>query len=248
VSLPHEGWARHYDLVLARTFGQAYEDFTAQTLREIRRRVAPPARIVDFGAGTGRLAIPLAREGYRVTAVDPSGAMLAQLAENVERLGGDDTPGLRMERVASGVELYDGPIEHDLALCVFTVLGYLLDEQALTGAARSMAAALRPSGLLMIDVPGREVFEGFDIEADDVIRYVEIEPEEEGGDIFRYRERTALRSGDVQEAYVDAFTVRYWPRGKVVAALEAEGFDVEEDLSAAFEPWGADYLILRRVR
>lgn len=247
MSLPHEGWARHYDRVLARTFGQSYEDFTAQTLEEIRRRVAPPARIADFGAGTGRLAIPLAREGYRVTAVDPSRAMLAQLARNAARFADDDSPELHIERVATRVEAYDGRREHDLALCVFTVLGYLLDEEALTGAARSMAAAVRPSGLLMIDVPGREVFEGFDIEGEDVIRCVEIEPEDEGADVFRYRERAALRSGDVQEAYEDTFMVRYWPREGVVAALEAQGFGVEEDLSAAFAPWGADYLILRRA-
>jgi 2-polyprenyl-3-methyl-5-hydroxy-6-metoxy-1,4-benzoquinol methylase len=35
----------------------------------------PGGSIVDFGAGTGRLAIPLARAGYRVTAVEPSSAM-----------------------------------------------------------------------------------------------------------------------------------------------------------------------------
>lgn len=133
---------------------------------------------------------------------------------------------------------------------MFSVLGYLLDEQALTRAARSMAAAVRPSGLLMIDVPGREVFEGFDIEADDVIRYVEIEAEQEGGDVFQYRERTALRSDrdEVQEAYEDVFTVRFWPTGKIVSTLGSEGFALEEDLSAAFTPWGADYLLLRRIR
>ena len=245
MTVPHDGWARHYDRVLDRTFGQAYEDFTARSLKEIRARVSPPARIIDFGAGTGRLAIPLAREGFRVTAVDPSRAMLTRLAENARVTRG--TNALEIDRVMGGVESYSGPLEHDLALCVFTVLGYLLDEEALANAARAMAGAVRQGGLLLVDVPGREVFEGFDIVADDVIRCVEIEPEDEGGDVFRYCEHTAVRDGDAQEVYEDTFRVRHWPAAKVVDTISAAGFALEEDLSAGFAAWGAGYLLFRRI-
>ena len=247
MSLPHDRWARHYDRVLERTFGQAYEDFTAQSLKEIRARVSPPARIIDFGAGTGRLTIPLATDGYRVTAVDPSVAMLSQLAEKARRSVSSTTSGLGIDRVVSGVESYSGSLRHDLALCVFSVLGYLLDEDALANGARAMADAVRHGGLLMVDAPGREVFEGFDIEAGDVIRCVEIEPEEAGGDLYRYREHTAIRDGEIQEVYEDDFRVRYWPTPKVVEALSAVGFALEEDLSSRFLAWGADSLLLRRV-
>lgn len=40
----------------------------------------PPARIVELGAGTGHLAIPLARSGLRVDAVEPARAMLEVLS------------------------------------------------------------------------------------------------------------------------------------------------------------------------
>jgi SAM-dependent methyltransferase len=36
----------------------------------------PPARVVDVGGGAGNQSLPLAREGYDVTIVDPSAAML----------------------------------------------------------------------------------------------------------------------------------------------------------------------------
>jgi SAM-dependent methyltransferase len=240
VTRPHDAWARHYDHVLERTFGKAYHDFTERTLLEVRARIAPPDRVVDFGAGTGRLAVPLARDGFRVTAVDPSAAMLERLVENAVEAG------VTVECIVDTVESYRGADGHDLALCVFTVLGYLLDGIALAAAARSMAGTLRPGGLLLIDIPGRTVFEGFDIEADDVIRCVEIDEDEGGGGVFRYREHTAVHVDGAPERYEDTFLVRHWPRDTVVAALEDAGFAVEEDLSEAFVQWGADYLLLRR--
>jgi SAM-dependent methyltransferase len=44
-------------------------------------------RVLDVGAGPGVLAVPLAESGCRVTAVEPSPAMMAVLRENVDRLG-----------------------------------------------------------------------------------------------------------------------------------------------------------------
>lgn len=237
--VPHDVWARHYDLVLERTFGRAYREFTERTLAEVRSRVRPPAKIVDFGAGTGRLAIPLAAEGYRLTAVDPSSAMLEMLDEK--------RGGLPIERVVSGVEAYRGEGAHDLALCVFTVLAYLLDEAALARAADVMAGAVRPGGLLLVSVPSRAVFEGFEVETDDVIRYVEIEPAGEGTPFYRYHERTAVRRSGMQETYEDSFRLRAWSRAEVLEALREAGFELEADLSAGFVRWGADYLLLRRA-
>lgn len=40
----------------------------------------PPAAVVDVGGGAGHQALPLARDGYRVTIVDPSAAMLERAA------------------------------------------------------------------------------------------------------------------------------------------------------------------------
>jgi S-adenosylmethionine-dependent methyltransferase len=48
----------------------------------------PPARLVDVGGGAGHQSIPLARDGYQITIVDPSSAML----ERAERLIAEEPP------------------------------------------------------------------------------------------------------------------------------------------------------------
>ena len=45
----------------------------------------PPARLVDVGGGAGHQSLPLARDGYEVTIVDPSVAMLERAAELIAR-------------------------------------------------------------------------------------------------------------------------------------------------------------------
>jgi len=47
----------------------------------------PEYTVLDVGAGTGRLAIPIAKQAKSVTAIDPSKGMLACLQESMEKEG-----------------------------------------------------------------------------------------------------------------------------------------------------------------
>jgi ubiquinone/menaquinone biosynthesis C-methylase UbiE len=49
--------------------------------------VPPGGRVLDVGAGTGHLALPLAERGFAVTALEPAAAMLAALGERADRAG-----------------------------------------------------------------------------------------------------------------------------------------------------------------
>lgn len=53
----------------------------------VREHVKEGCVYVELGAGTGRLAIPFAREGVRVHAVEPSGGMRRALREKLRREG-----------------------------------------------------------------------------------------------------------------------------------------------------------------
>lgn len=74
----------------AETYGESWVDFyddpllgwpaADKTVEFLRSRIVDN-RALDLGAGTGRVAIPLARTGVEVTAVDISDGMLAKIRE-----------------------------------------------------------------------------------------------------------------------------------------------------------------------
>jgi len=239
--LAHEVWARHYDTVLEETFGPPYRVFTARTLAVVERLVAPPASIVDFGAGTGRLTVPLAERGYEVTAVDPSPAMLRELAHRAEQAGVD------VACVRGRLESRpDGGI-HDLALCVFSVLGYVLTESALEAAARCLADSVLPGGTLLVEIPDEDSFRGFEVDTERMRRRVSVGPEPGRPHVCRYREDTTLRTCEGWVRIRDRFTLRYWPSSRVGAALEGSGWRWVREWTDEVPGWGGRYLSFERA-
>ena len=81
MSTPHASWASVYDFIYKESFGELYDLLTERTVKQIKRYISPPARIVDFGAGTGRLSIPLSESGFNVVAVEPCDKMVDQLLQ-----------------------------------------------------------------------------------------------------------------------------------------------------------------------
>jgi len=238
VTTPHSSWAAHYDDAYRHSFGPFYEDLTQATIEAIEDQVEPSARILDVGAGTGRLSVPLAARGHDVTAVDPAQEMLDVLArKGVEA-------GVEIRCLAQRLE--DVQLEEpvDMALCLFTVLLYLLDDASLTRSLDALALSIREGGLLFIDVPTRAIFESRHFRNPRIDRRVTVTSVEE--DLYRYEESGELRHGDRAERYSDSFLIRHWPRYYVVARLQERGFSPIRDLSYEFAGSGSSYLMLRK--
>jgi SAM-dependent methyltransferase len=101
----------------------------------------PGARVADLGAGTGLLAIPLARLGAQVHAVEPARAMLDALAESAG--------GLAVTPVHAAAEATGLPAgAFDLALLA-DAAQWVDPERA----AREIARLLAPDGVLAIVEP-----------------------------------------------------------------------------------------------
>ncbi len=120
----------------------------------VAARLAPGARVVDIGGGTGGFAVRLAGLGHSVTVVDPSPDALAALDRRADEAGvadlvsgvqGDlaDLADLDVDGVRAG--------SADVVLC-HGVLEVVPDPAA---ALRTIAGVLRPGGLLSLLVAQR---------------------------------------------------------------------------------------------
>lgn len=107
-------------------------------------------RVVDLGGGTGGLGVPLAREGYDVTVVDPSPNALASLQRRATEAGvADRLRGIQGDSSDLDDLIPAGSV--DLVTC-HEVLDMVEDKPA---ALRAMAAVLRPGGAVSLLVRQR---------------------------------------------------------------------------------------------
>lgn len=99
---------------------------------------------IDLGAGFGAHAVPLARAGYHVTAVDSSPLLLSELRRLSDglaiRLVADDLVGFRQYVRESA----------DLILCMGDTLTHLPDRVQVERLFREVAAALAPAGRVLL--------------------------------------------------------------------------------------------------
>lgn len=111
--------------------------------------------ILELAAGTGRLAVPLAAAGYRVTAVDLDPAMLVRaharaVAAGLDSAAGDGT----LELVeADLLDLHlPGAGSFALAILALNSITLLGSRAAQRQALATMATHLAPGGLAVVDV------------------------------------------------------------------------------------------------
>jgi len=84
-ALPADG-SRYYEGEAARWYSTVYawkNDDIPFYLAQAERWAGPGGAVLELACGNGRVALPMARAGYRVAAVDTSEAMLEQLAQRL---------------------------------------------------------------------------------------------------------------------------------------------------------------------
>jgi SAM-dependent methyltransferase len=125
----------------------------------------PGARVLDCAAGTGPLAVGLARHGFDVTATDASAGMVERTRALAAREGVDLTAReCRWEDLQT-----QGFARFDAVLCVGNSLAHAPGRDARRAALRAMAATMNPGAPLVLtsrnfelmrDVdPGLQVFD-----------------------------------------------------------------------------------------
>ncbi len=234
---PHASWAQAYDIAYEHSFGDFYNFLTDATIQVIAGRTLAGRTIVDFGAGTGRLSVPFAEMGYEVTAIEPCEEMLSQLKAKYQKG--------KLHCICSKMQDYEGHAKFDIALCVFTVILYLLDEDDLRKAFRAAYNSLKPNGMLLIDIPTKSIFQSYSSKDYQIKRTVSVI--EQSKNIFTYTENLQVRnSNGTESTYSDKFYIRYWPPETVSKALMDAGFVYAEDLSGQFLGAGSQYWLMKK--
>jgi SAM-dependent methyltransferase len=128
------------------TAGPAVDSMVA-FLQELR---PAPASLLELGVGTGRLAIPLAKHGYRVHGVDASPAMLAKLHEN-------DSSGRVTTAVGDFSELVVEE-RYDLVLTALNTFFMLPTQEQQISCLRGIHDALEDGGVAVFETYNPQVY------------------------------------------------------------------------------------------
>ena len=237
---PHDNWSKYYDFAYERTFGSFYHSFTEMTLNRITE-IIKEGTILDFGAGTGRLTIPLKQKGYEVIAVEKSSGMVKELKQ---KCSDND---LQVPIFNCSISEYSNG-EAELALALFTVLSYSLTEKELADCIQTICQHIKPQGYFFFDLPNTIFFNTqqiSDIQTPDFNRWVRL-TKNGGTDIYTYHEVTSGTFNGEQFQYEDEFKIRYWALDVLDKLLKEHGLTDTERSFSEFISTGSTYKLYQK--
>jgi len=130
-----------------------YRALARQVASEQRAR-ARPLRVLELGCGSGRLLVPLVRDGCQVVGVDRSAAMLARCAERLAGRGRAARGRAQLVRADfRALPLADGAAERfPLIVCPFNGFMHLYTRRDVEQCLAEVRRLLAPDGLFAFDV------------------------------------------------------------------------------------------------
>lgn len=121
-----------------------FQDRLLLFINGIKENVAPQSTILDYGCGTGRIALELAASGYQVKGIDGSCGMIKEARSAAENR---NLPLISFETIDPAG--WHPQQQYDAIVCS-SVLEYVPDDESLLS---RFAEALPPGGTLLISVP-----------------------------------------------------------------------------------------------
>jgi SAM-dependent methyltransferase len=107
--------------------------------------------VLDLACGIGRHCLELARRGFRVTGVDRTRLYLERAARRARE------EGLEVELVREDMRRFRRPEAFAAAVNLFTSFGYFPDPADDRRVLENVLASLRPGGVFVLDLMGKEV-------------------------------------------------------------------------------------------
>lgn len=123
-------------------------EWDRQTVADLRALLPPAGRVLDIGCGYGRIALPLAELGYRVTGFDIARNLLRAARREAARRG------LHIAFDEGSMTALPYPdVSFDAVISLWTAFYELTDEGEQVAALREMHRVLLPGGLAVIEGP-----------------------------------------------------------------------------------------------
>jgi len=199
-------------------FSEAEEQVTAL----LRQLELEHGRVLDLGAGPGRHALPLARAGLDVTAVDSSAALLGELRRRAAE------QNLEIETVHGDMRSFLRTDTYDAVLVMWTTFGYFEDEGDHDRVLHHIHASLAPEGRLVLDLLGLETLcrtlEPVHLTEYDDGRLLVERPLLIDHNTRIENEWLLIDGDSVQRA---RFSHRVWSAGDIIRLLKAHRFEVD---------------------
>lgn len=125
---------------------------TEGAVERLAAQLPPGARVLDLGAGNGRLAAPLAARGFVVDAVEASAAMIEQ---------GRARSGDAVRWIETDIATFAPDHAYDVILAAFSTWFVLPTQDVQVATLQGLAPSLKPSGRFVLDafVPNPARFE-----------------------------------------------------------------------------------------
>jgi SAM-dependent methyltransferase len=133
-----------------RYYDHAYRAHTRDIAFYVAQAQRSRGPVLELGAGTGRITLPLLRAGVQVTAVDQSEPMLARARERMARLRAADRARVHLVRA----DLRQLKLNERFALVIapFNLFMHLYERSAVERALEVVRRHLRPDGRFVMDV------------------------------------------------------------------------------------------------
>jgi SAM-dependent methyltransferase len=111
-----------------------------------RQRITPGGSVAELGAGTGRVAIPLAQSGYNVVGIDSAKPLIERARQKAESVAMSGTADFRVGDMAelADDEAFDAVIFPDYSFA------YLLEQERQIECLTNVRKALKPEGKVLL--------------------------------------------------------------------------------------------------
>lgn len=222
----------HYEKVLSPIYAwmqggvEAAFAAGAAELEELDIKLPPGALTVDLGAGFGLHAIPLARAGARVIAIDSSELLLAEL--------GRHSAGLQVRTVCDDLLSFRGHVQEKARaiFCMGDTLTHLPEHTNVDYLIQEVAEVLDHDGRFVLS------FRDYTVPLADEQRFIPVRSDERriltcfleyGEDTVNVYDILYEREGDAWETRVGSYQKLRLSPDHVIGSLESLGFKVRRE-------------------